>query len=333
MTYIPDKKIQQQVAVNTAVVANSAKVSYPAADSTKVGFISITAPVNLNTLKADTLLNNTHRSIVTGNPHNVTKTDIGLANVTNIDTTNASNITTGTLPNSVLPPLAITTVQTASTQAGMLALTTQQGDVVVRTDLNKSFIRNAGTTGTISDFNELLTPTNAVLSVNGSTGVVNLTTTNINEGTGLYYTEARVSANVDVAANTLKVSADGSISTHSDVVLTTPAVNEVLTYDGTNWVNSISQSTLNVVATSANYTVTNEDILLVNATAGNVAVTLPNANTYTNKTLIVKCTDDTGNRVNMIPVTGQLIDNLTQEYVNELESTTLLSDGTNWHII
>ena len=41
-----------------------------------------------------------------------------------------------------------------------------------------------------------------VSSVNGQTGVVTLTTTNIAEGTNLYYTEARVNANTNVAANT-----------------------------------------------------------------------------------------------------------------------------------
>jgi hypothetical protein len=41
-----------------------------------------------------------------------------------------------------------------------------------------------------------------VSSVNGQTGVVVLTTTNIAEGTNLYYTEARVNSNTNVAANT-----------------------------------------------------------------------------------------------------------------------------------
>jgi redox-sensitive bicupin YhaK (pirin superfamily) len=41
-----------------------------------------------------------------------------------------------------------------------------------------------------------------VSSVNGQTGAVTLTTTNIAEGTNLYYTEARVNANTNVAANT-----------------------------------------------------------------------------------------------------------------------------------
>jgi hypothetical protein len=44
--------------------------------------------------------------------------------------------------------------------------------------------------------------TTGVSSVNGFTGAVTLTTSNIAEGTNLYYTEARVSANTNVAANT-----------------------------------------------------------------------------------------------------------------------------------
>lgn len=44
--------------------------------------------------------------------------------------------------------------------------------------------------------------TDAVSSVNGFTGAVSLTTSDIIEGTNLYYTEGRVSANVNVAANT-----------------------------------------------------------------------------------------------------------------------------------
>ena len=57
----------------------------------------------------------------------------------------------------------------------MLALTTQEGDAVVRSDENKSYIKNSGSAGTMADFTLLSTPTDAVLSVNGSTGAVVLT--------------------------------------------------------------------------------------------------------------------------------------------------------------
>ena len=50
--------------------------------------------------------------------------------------------TNGKLPSSVVPASAITETYVESSQADMLALTAQVGDVCVRTDLNKSFILN-----------------------------------------------------------------------------------------------------------------------------------------------------------------------------------------------
>ena len=81
----------------------------------------------------------------------------------------------GTIHSSNIPAIALTNVQEASSQSAQLALTTQEGDVVVRTDENKSYVRNAGTSGSLSDFTLLRTPTDAVSSVNGSTGTVTLT--------------------------------------------------------------------------------------------------------------------------------------------------------------
>jgi len=69
-------------------------------------------------------------------------------------------------------PLALTTVQTAANQSAHLALTTEEGDVVVRSDENKSYVHNGGTAGTMGDFTLLATPTDAVLSVNSQTGAI-----------------------------------------------------------------------------------------------------------------------------------------------------------------
>ena len=68
--------------------------------------------------------------------------------------------------------VALTTVQEAANESAQLALTTQEGDVVVRTDQNKSYVKNSGTAGTMADFTLLRTPTDAVLSVNGNTGAI-----------------------------------------------------------------------------------------------------------------------------------------------------------------
>lgn len=80
----------------------------------------------------------------------------------------------GKVLSSVLPALAITSVQSAASQAAMLALTTEEGDVVIRTDTSRSYIRGAGTSGTMADWTEILTPAAPVLSVNGFVGAVTL---------------------------------------------------------------------------------------------------------------------------------------------------------------
>jgi hypothetical protein len=73
-----------------------------------------------------------------------------------------------------LPATALTAVQTASSESAMLALTTQEGDVVVRSDENKTYMHNSGSAGTMADFTLLATPTDAVTSVDGATGAVTL---------------------------------------------------------------------------------------------------------------------------------------------------------------
>ena len=67
---------------------------------------------------------------------------------------------TGILPAANISAIALTSVQTAADQAAMLALTTQEGDVVVRTDESKTYMHNGGTAGDMTDFTELSTPQN-----------------------------------------------------------------------------------------------------------------------------------------------------------------------------
>lgn len=82
----------------------------------------------------------------------------------------------GKLADSVIPKVAITNTWVVNSQAAMLALSNaQEGDVAVRTDLNKSFILRTNGYATLGNWQELLTPTDAVTSVNGSTGAVSIT--------------------------------------------------------------------------------------------------------------------------------------------------------------
>lgn len=105
------------------------------------------------------------------------------------------------IPTSQLPAIALTDVFVVASEAAQLALTVEEGDVVIRTDLNKSFIHNGGISGTMDDWSELLSPIDSVLSVNGLTGAVTLTTSNISENTNLYFTTTR-------AVDAIKADAD-----------------------------------------------------------------------------------------------------------------------------
>lgn len=73
-----------------------------------------------------------------------------------------------------LPSITISDTFVVASQAAMLALTADVGDVAVRTDVSKSFILKTAGAGTLVNWQELLSPTDAVQSVNGQTGVVTL---------------------------------------------------------------------------------------------------------------------------------------------------------------
>ena len=80
----------------------------------------------------------------------------------------------GKLNTSVLPAIAISDTFVVASQEAMLALTAEVGDIAIRTDLSKSFILKADGASTLDNWQELLTPTDAVTSVAGKTGVVTL---------------------------------------------------------------------------------------------------------------------------------------------------------------
>ncbi|MEB1529900.1 tail fiber domain-containing protein [Xanthomonas sp. WHRI 7945] len=83
------------------------------------------------------------------------------------------------IPSAQLPALAITETYVVASEAAQLALSAQEGDVAVRTDIDTNYIRNAGATGTMADWTELLTPAAPVQSVNGMTGNVTVTAASI----------------------------------------------------------------------------------------------------------------------------------------------------------
>jgi hypothetical protein len=78
----------------------------------------------------------------------------------------------GLLPATVIPNIAITDVYTVASQAAMLSIPCQKGDVAVRSDENKNYILQGTDPTVLSNWVQLLTPLNAVLSVAGRAGAV-----------------------------------------------------------------------------------------------------------------------------------------------------------------
>jgi uncharacterized protein related to proFAR isomerase len=89
-----------------------------------------------------------------------------------------ATLTGGKISTSVLPALAITETFVRTSESGMLATTAQTGDVVIRTDVNKTFILTAEPATTLGNWQEVLAP-GAVVSVNSKTGNVVLTASDV----------------------------------------------------------------------------------------------------------------------------------------------------------
>jgi len=129
----------------------------------------------------------------------ITALNLGTASTKNTGTGNG-NIpildSSGKLADSVVPKIAMTNTYVVSSQTAMLALSNaQEGDVAVRTDLNKSFILKASPYSTLSNWQELLSPTDAVTSVNGSTGAVTISLAGLG-GVALTTYNTHVSSNL-----------------------------------------------------------------------------------------------------------------------------------------
>lgn len=124
----------------------------------------------------------------------------------------------GKIDDSLLPKIAITEAFPVESEETMLGLDAQVGDIAIRSDVNKTFILSKSPASAVENWLELKTPTDAVLSVNGKTGAVTLTTDNITEGSNLYFTEERATQNFNTNFSQKSVTA---LSDGAHVILDT----------------------------------------------------------------------------------------------------------------
>jgi hypothetical protein len=112
--------------------------------------------------------------------------DYSAAQIANFDTTVDGRITLqkgaanglatldagGKVPAAQLPDISITDVFVVASEAAMLALPAQVGDVAIRTDISLTYILRVSPPTVLSNWEELLFTPAPVESVNGETGVV-----------------------------------------------------------------------------------------------------------------------------------------------------------------
>lgn len=187
----------------------------------------------------------------------------------------------GKLTNSQVPAIAITDTFVVASEVAMLALTVETGDVAVRTDLNKSFILQGTDPTELTDWQELLSPTDQVQSVNGATGTVVLDSDDINEGSSnLYFTNARAkSAAVADAINDGTTDVAPSQNAVFDALANKVAVNAPITgetktkitYDAKGLVTAGADATTSDIGEGSNLYFTDsraKTAAVVNSTAG-----------------------------------------------------------------
>lgn len=81
-------------------------------------------------------------------------------------------ISGGKILASLLPAIAITDTSVVASEAEMLAITAETGDICVRTDETKTYILKGTDPSVLADWEWLLTPTGGVVSVFGRSGAV-----------------------------------------------------------------------------------------------------------------------------------------------------------------
>lgn len=109
-------------------------------------------------------------------------TGLGTASTKNTGTSAGNVVTVGSdgkIAESLIPLLAISDTFEAENESAMLALTAQKGDICIRSDEGKTYILTASPASTLENWKWLKTPDCKIISVNGKTGAVTLSASDV----------------------------------------------------------------------------------------------------------------------------------------------------------
>jgi hypothetical protein len=144
----------------------------------------------------------------------------------------------GKLSQNIIPQVAITDTFVVSSASAMLGLTSAQvGDVAVRTDLSKTFILKTADPSVEANWQELMTPTDKVTSVNGKTGAVSISLSELGGVSEAVY---------NTHLNSSKHLTNQQLETLSHVYVTDPKCGSEFSY--VNYCESLSELKSTTVA-------------------------------------------------------------------------------------
>ena len=198
-----------RVSANSSVAANTAKNTYPSADATKVGHITVTQAVDLDTLESNVATNNAKTGITAQQAADITTNNAKVGSSTsqaNAITANTAKISFDSTSSSKLSGIEanadVTDVTNVTTALNSISVK-ELSDISTSSPSNNQVLQFKTSSNKFEP--TTLTSTAPVDSVNSQTGTVVLDTDDIAEGSSnLYFTDGRVSGNSAVAANTAK---------------------------------------------------------------------------------------------------------------------------------
>jgi hypothetical protein len=159
-------------------------------------FAVVTQQLTLSTPFLNSRVLSVNNIFPVANNITLTSASIGLANVDNTSDVNKpvstatqaalnskADLVGGVIPTSQIPTLSIVDfLGHVANQAAMLALTGQKGDWCIRDDQSATWIITGSNPALLSSWTEIAYPTSSVMSVNGQTGTVVLSKSDLNLG-------------------------------------------------------------------------------------------------------------------------------------------------------
>jgi len=134
-----------------------------------------------------------------------------------------------------------------------------------------------------------------------------------------------------------------TIDGETSVTLSTAFASAAFMSDGSNWMRmwqpavtaDTTRKPLNVVGATFNITLTvANDLVLVDATGGNITVTLPSATIQPGKQIDIKKIDSSANIVTIATDGSETIDGTSTAVLSsQHDSVTVASDASNWWIL